>query len=113
MVLDTSHEPHLVVARVRRFGPDPKLGRLHVYVDGRPRGAVPMNHQRLLALSTGTHTVRVRHWWFMSPSCTVEVGPRAEIRLEADVPPDGTLVQRIARAIFRPLHRLTLTSDTE
>jgi hypothetical protein len=49
----------------------------------------------------------------MSPPHAIEVGPRSEIRLEADVAPEATLMQRMARAIFRPLHRLTLSSEAD
>jgi hypothetical protein len=84
-----------------------------VYVDGRPRGDVGLNQERALPLSPGVHTLRVRQWWFMSSPRTIEVGPQTEIRLQADAGSEGTLPRHLARAVFRPLHSLSLTSDGE
>ena len=113
LVQTTEHDASLVVANDRRWSLDPKLGSLHVYIDGRPRRVVGLNQKRVVLLSPGVHTVRVRQWWFMSPPRTIDVTPGSEVRLRADVVAEGTTLQRLARAVFRPLHSLALTQDAK
>jgi len=103
----------LVVANNRRWDFNPRLGAIHVYVDGSRRAVVALNQERLLVLSTGVHTVRVRHWWFMSPPRTFMMGPGSELHLEADGTGDGAIVGRLVRAAIHPLHSLSLTFDAE
>ena len=113
MVETAKHDAALVVANYRRWGPEPKLGALHVYVDGRPRRVVGANQERPVLLSPGKHSVRVRHWWFMSPPRTLELNPGSEVRLQADVAQEGTVWRRIVRSAFRPLHSLSLRQEDE
>ena len=113
MVHRTTSGASFVVTNDRRWTLNPKFGTLHVYVDGRPRRVVRLNQQGVIRVSPGVHSIRVRHWWFMSPPRTVDARPRSEIHLHADVASEPTMLRRMAGAVFRPLRSLSLTADVE
>lgn len=113
-VTSNNAEAGLIVLRSRRdwYG-DQRLGTFCVYLDGkrvakiRPKGTVD------LVCRPGEHSVRVRHWWYFSPSLHTLVNVGATIRLETDIP-GGNVLTRMSTLVFTPWKALVMKeSDGE
>ena len=99
----------VVVFQDRHWAGARWLGSFRVTIDRRPAGTVPVSSELTMEVTSGRHSVRVRQWWYRSPSLDIDVPGGGTIRLRADIARTAGAVQRMARMILRPSHSLTLT----
>jgi hypothetical protein len=98
----------LVVENAYRWVGRPSLGAFAIYVDGKWAGLAMLGDQLTVRLSPGQHTVRVRLWWYLSPTVTVTIAPAKTRRLSADILRQQMIVTRFVRMMFDPFHSLSL-----
>jgi len=67
------------------FGP-PRRGAFAVYVDGSRFGTLAVKSTIRMTLPTGAHRLRIRQFYFMSPTVNVNVESGQTLRLKADIP---------------------------
>jgi hypothetical protein len=60
----------------------------------------------------GTHVLRVRLWYFLSPRVTLDLRPGETRRFSADIPRKLRLWRRMMRGMADPLHSLSLEEIT-
>lgn len=80
-----------------------------VYVDNRKVGKLPLNSSINLPLRSGTHYIRIRQWYYLSPPTAVEVVAGRTIRIKADIP-RTPLLRRMGRMLIAPTRCLVLTA---
>jgi hypothetical protein len=80
------------------FG-DPRLAAFVVYVDGARRGNLALKSMMKIQLPIGPHRIRIRQWYFMSPSLNVNVTTEETIRLKADIL-RAPLLRGLLRMVF-------------
>jgi hypothetical protein len=103
----------IVVFQERDWFGDPRLGAFTVSVDRKQVGRVAVNGSSTFPVSAGTHTVRIRQWWYRSPSITLNVPSGADARLRADVPRSLSFLRRMGRFLFAPSACLVLESTSD
>jgi hypothetical protein len=86
----------------------PKLGEFSIYVDGGYAGRAAVGATETIPVSVGTHTVRVRLWWYLSPRITVEVNSGSAVDFKADIRRNRNLLNRMVKGMFDPFHSLLL-----
>ena len=101
----------IVVENRRDWFGNPRLGAFVVYVDGKRAGAIQSSQVLRSPCTPGRHVVRIRQWWFGSPSIAVETGSAGSVHLFADGPITGGFVSRFVTAIFSPGRALRLGLD--
>jgi PEGA domain len=108
MIPRSPHDPgRIVVANDYQWIGDPRVVGFTVYVNGRRAGVAPLGEALSAQVDPGTHVVRVRLWWFLSPRVTVSVNPGETVRFSADRP--RTLPWwRQLRGLVDPFHWLSL-----
>ncbi len=87
---------------------DPRLGAFVVSVDGNRIGVAPVQGESSSEVSAGRHTVRIRQWWFRSPSVQVDVASGQVVRLRADNDRSVGVPRRMGRMFVHPFRSLTL-----
>lgn len=102
----------IVVFQDRAWFGGPKRGCFVVYVDGNRVGVAPVMGEIASTVTPGTHSVRIRQWWYRSPRVKVDVGTDAVVRLRADGPSALGLLRRMARMLLSPSTSLVLTLAT-
>lgn len=102
-------DSEIVVTSDRAWFGDPRLGSYVVYVDGsrvgvlRPRGRVSSS------VAAGSHRVRVRQWYYLSPTLDVAVGEHETVVLQADMRDrQRSVFRRMAAFMFQPWRSLVL-----
>jgi hypothetical protein len=89
---------------------NPRFARFHVYVDGKKVGsAPPLGGSFQTNLSSGSHRVRVRFWWFLIPPVLIDVAPGKSVRLTGDIPRELSVPKRMARMGVHPATSLKLS----
>jgi hypothetical protein len=78
----------LVVWQDRVWLGEPRLARITIYLDGGRIGSVLPGERVHLQVPPGSHSVRVRQWWYMSSRVTVD-------------PAAGTVVIRVSKPMDR------------
>jgi len=107
---DESAKVELV--NVREWVGDPRLGRFHLYVDGKRAGSArPLGGVCKTIVAPGAHRARVRHWWYFSPRISFAVAPNQVLRLTADIPRELSVPKRMTRFLFHPLSSLCLRAE--
>jgi hypothetical protein len=90
------------------FG-NPRQAAFAVYVDNRKVGKLPLNSSINLPLRSGTHYIRIRQWYYLSPPTPVDVVAGRTIRIKADIP-RIPLMRRMGRMLIAPTRCLVLTT---
>ncbi|MGA3149825.1 MAG: hypothetical protein ABSF33_20495 [Acidimicrobiales bacterium] len=90
------------------FG-NPRQAAFAVYVDNRKVGKLPLNSSINLPLRSGTHYIRIRQWYYLSPPTPVDVVAGRTIRIKADIP-RTPLMRRMGRMLIAPTRCLVLTT---
>lgn len=98
----------LVVENSYQWVGSPGAGGFVVYVDGKRAGAATLGGQLRVRVDPGQHTLRVRLWWYFSPTAKLTVEPGQTRRFSADIPRQRMVLARIVRGFFDPLHSLSL-----
>lgn len=98
----------LVVENAYQWVGTAGAGGFVVYVDGERAGVATLGRQLRLRVHPGQHTLRVRLWWYFSPTVKLTVEPGQTRRFSADIPRQHMVLARMARAIVDPLHSLSL-----
>jgi hypothetical protein len=100
----------LVVSNDYQWIGNPRAAGFVVYLDGKQAGTAPLHQALNVQVEPGTHTVRVRLWYFLSPRTQVEVKAGQVVRLNADIP--RTLPwRRKMRGLVDPFHWLSLVKQ--
>ena len=94
----------------RKWFGDPRLGAFVVYIDGKRAGVARVSGHMTSQVASGRHSVRIRQWWYRSPSFEVNVVGDENVRLRADIPRSIGFARGMARAILRPSSLLVLES---
>ena len=82
---------------------DPRYGRMTAYVDRRCAGRIDIGGVVSKEVTAGqSHRVRVRLWWFKSPSVTLTLGENETRTLRADIPRDRSVLANMATMMFKP-----------
>ena len=81
-----------------------RLGKVTVSVDGARVGTLRPLEELRLSLSPGTHTMRLRRWWFRSRAVTTAVREGQRTRFKAGAPERRTKW----RLLFSPSSSLSL-----
>jgi hypothetical protein len=102
----------IVVANDYRWIGNPAAARFTVYVDGKRAGVAPPGDTFSLQVVPGTHVVRVRLWYFLSPRVKLDLRPGETRRFSADIPRKLRLWRRMMRGMADPLHSLSLEDVT-
>jgi len=114
LVTNGSPEAAIVVFQDRNWSGDPRLAAFTVSVDGKKVGQATLGSSLRVPVSPGSHTVRIRQWWYRSPRITVEVSSGSNVKLKADAPTDRGAFAGMVKLIFRPSTALVLeSSDVE
>jgi hypothetical protein len=96
------------VVNAYRWMGDPRFGKFHVYVDGAKVGVAPLSGSLQTPVDPGEHWVRVRLWWYRSPSLQVGLAAGETLRLQGDIPRDLPVWKRMIRMLLHPGNSLTL-----
>jgi hypothetical protein len=98
----------LVVENAYQWVGSAGAGGFVVYVDGKRAGVATLGRQLRLRVDPGQHTLRVRLWWYFSPTVKLTVWDGQTRRFSADISRQHMVLARMARAIVDPLHSLSL-----
>ena len=98
----------LIVENAYRWIGNAAWGVFVVYVDGKRAGTATLGGQLILRVDPGQHALRVRLWWYLSPTIKFTVEPGQTRRFSADIPRHQMILSRIVRAMFDPFHSLSL-----
>ncbi len=97
----------IVVANDYRWIGNPGATGLTVYLDGRRTGVAPLGQTFSQQAEPGTHVLRVRLWYFLSPRVKLDLRPGETRHFSADIP--RTLPWwRKMRGLVDPTHSLSL-----
>jgi hypothetical protein len=97
----------LVIANDYQWIGNPRAAGFAVYVDGRRAGVAPLGDRLSVPVDPGTHVLRVRLWYFLSPHVKVDIQPGEVRRFSADIPRTQPWRRKI-RGLVDPLHWLSL-----
>ena len=99
----------IVITNDYKWMLDPRYGRMTAYIDHRRAGRIDLGGVLSMEVATGvSHRVRVRLWWYKSPTLTLTLGEDETRTLRADIPRDGSVLANMARGIFKPWSWLRL-----
>jgi hypothetical protein len=98
----------VVVFQDRMWFGNPKQGAFVVNVDGKRAGVAPVNGELVVAVTPGSHQIRVRQWRFRSPAVEITVGGGETVLLSADIPRSLGFAARMALFLTRPSKCLVL-----
>lgn len=101
----------VVVIQDRLWGGDPRFGGFRVRVDGRRAGIAPVGGRCFVTVKPGTHPVRIRQWWYQSPSLVLDIHAGQTIRLKADIDRSAGVFRRMGRLLFKPWQSLSLSIE--
>jgi hypothetical protein len=88
---------------------DPRIARFHLYVDGKKVGSArPLGGTNQTRVPPGSHTARIRFWWYFSPRMSFEVASGQHLQLTGDIQRELSVPRRMADMALRPLSSLTL-----
>ncbi len=90
---------------------NPEAVGFTVYVDGKRAGVAPLGETFSQQVKPGTHVVRVRCWYFLSPRVKLDLRPGETRRFSADRPRNERL-WRMMRGLVDPFHWLSLEEVT-
>jgi len=107
--LESAESCRVVVHNRYHWMGDPRLGRYVVYVDGKRRGVAPISGSLTAAVQAGPHRVRVRLWWYLSPSLHIQADPGETVELDADIPRVLPLPGRMVQGLVKPWRWQSLT----
>lgn len=99
---------YIVIRTDREWFGDPRLGTFTASVDRRRVGKLPPEGHVEMCCVPGSHVVRIRQWWYRSPSVEVRVSPGESVLLMADIPRTGSAFIRFFRLLLTPSKALTL-----
>lgn len=102
--MDSDATGTIEVFQDRQWAGDPRLGTFTVYVDGVRAGKVRPLDTVSFPVTGGTHSIRIRQWWYRSPTVTVAVDAGKRIRFRADAPRGRAGL----RLLFHPSASLSL-----
>jgi hypothetical protein len=108
MALGRNHEAVIAVRNDYLWNLNPESGEFIIYIDGRCAGRAALEATEEIPVAPGTHTVRVRLWWFFSHRMTVDVDPGSAVYFRADIPRNGNFLFRMMKGMFDPFHFLVL-----
>lgn len=97
----------IVVANHYRWIGNPAAARLTVYLDGRRAGVAPFGQTFSQQAEPGTHVLRVRLWYFLSPPVKLDLRPGEARHFSADIP-RALPWWRKMRGLVDPAHSLSL-----
>lgn len=86
---------------------EPRGGEFATYIDSRYAGNVMLGQTREFQVAPGTHTLRIRNKWFMSPRKTVELPPSKALDFSANIPKEKGFLRSIS-GLWDPFHWLVL-----
>lgn len=90
-------------------GPNPRSAIIFISIDGKRKGAVPIQETERIPVYPGMHTLRARLFlWYRSPRVKVNVSPGSTVPLRADIQRSGSFFLRMLRGMFDPFHCLVL-----
>jgi hypothetical protein len=98
----------IVVTNNYQWIGNPGAAAFTIYVDGKHAGVAPIGESFSQAVEPGTHVLRVRCWYFLSPTVNLDLRPGETRRFSADQPRKQPLWRRMLRAMVDPLHSLSL-----
>jgi hypothetical protein len=103
--VDSDATGTIEVFQDRQWAGDPRLGTFTVYVDGVRAGIVRPLDKLTISLAGGVHSIRIRQWWYRSPTVTVDIQEEGQrFRFRADAPKGRAGL----RLLFLPLSSLIL-----
>jgi hypothetical protein len=112
----SSHNPGyecwLIVHNDYQFIGQPSAAGMTVYVDGKRAGIAPLGENLDAAVEPGRHKLRVRLWYFLSPSIDVDVKPGETRRFRADIPRTLPWWPKM-RGLVDPFHWLLLEETSQ
>lgn len=97
----------IVIANDYRWIGNPGAAGFTVYVDGKRAGVAPLGETFSQQVQPGTHVLRVRCWYFLSPRVTLDSRPGETRRFSADIPRTLPWWQKM-RGLVDPFHSLSL-----
>jgi hypothetical protein len=77
---------HVEIFQDRDWLGDPRMAAFTVYVDGSRFGKLALKSTIRFTLPEGVHRLRIRQFYFMSPTVTINVVSGQILRLKADIP---------------------------
>ncbi len=104
MINSTSDDAVIAIRNDYMWIGSPRLGEFSIYVDGRYAGRAALGATEKIPVSPGTHTVRVRLWWYLSPRVTVEINSGSAVYFKVDIPRNRNLLNRMVKGMFDPFH---------
>jgi hypothetical protein len=99
----------LVVRNRYAWVGNPRLGQFAVYVDGHRVGTARLSESIEILATAGTHVLRVRLWWFLSPRLTVSLVADETLKVDADIDIQIPAGRRMLRLAYKPFQSLSLT----
>ena len=102
----------IVIANDYQWIGNPAAAGFTVYVDGKRAGVAPLGDTFSQQVVPGTHVVRVRLWYFLSPRVKLDLRPGETRRFSAGIPGKLRLWRRMMRGMADPLHSLSLEEVT-
>lgn len=109
MATENIRSAAVVVQNKNEWMGNPRFGIFSVYLDGKRVGAVPLGQSLEVPTSAGSHTLRVRQWWYLSPRLAVSLADGETAHFDADIPRQLSVPARMMRLLFRPFNSLSLT----
>jgi hypothetical protein len=105
------HAARIDIANNYRWVGNPAAAGFTVYLDGKHAGVALVGQTLSQQVQPGPHVVRVRLWYFLSPSVTINMPPGDTRQFSADIP--RTLPWwRKMRGLVDPFHWLSLEETT-
>jgi hypothetical protein len=97
----------LVISNDYQWIGNPRAAGFAVYIDGRRVGVAPLGERLSVQVEPGSHVLRVRLWYFLSPHIAVDVKPGETTLFSADIPRTLPLWRKM-RGLVDPFHWLSL-----
>jgi hypothetical protein len=108
-VVMTDEPAQVELINAYRWIGDARIARFHLYVDGKKVGSArPLGGSCQTRVAPGSHSARIRFWWFFSPTTSFEVASAQNLRLTGDIQRELSVPRRMADLALHPLSSLTL-----
>jgi hypothetical protein len=105
----TDESAHVELVNAYQWMGDPRIARFHLYVDGKKVGSAhPLGGSCETKMAPGSHTARIRFWWYFSPPTSFEVVSGQNLRLTGDIQRELSVPRRMAHVAVHPLSSLML-----
>lgn len=99
----------IVFTSDRQWVGDPRFGSYVMYLDGRRAGVLRPRDRVAIPCESGPHRIRVRQWYYLSPTLDVNVAENESVVVQADLQDrQRSFLRRMATLMFRPWRGLSL-----